>query len=123
MSVRERHPAPAVSAREPVTAAYVDNANLIAFPPNAARRHHAKMAASFLEVGLTMHEFATDATDHETLGIVVHGHERRVRHEPQRVWRFYLASLELLRRGHARGEELQVWLGHAVHLLMLLLGP
>ena len=43
-----------------------------------------------------------------------------IRHKPQRVWRFHLASLELLRRGHARGEELQVWLGHAVHLLMLL---
>ena len=65
-----------------------------------------------------MHEFATDATDHETLGIVVHGREGRVRHKPQRVWRFHLASLELC--GHARGEELQVWLGHAVHLLMLL---
>ena len=93
MSVREKHPAPAVTAREPVTAAYVDNANLIAFPPNAARRHHATMAASFLEVGLTTHEFVTDATDHETLGLVAHGRERRVRHKPQRVWRFHLASL------------------------------
>ena len=37
----------------------------------------------------------------------------------KRLWRFYLASHEILRRVKVRGEHLRIWLGHATSLFRI----
>ena len=39
--------------------------------------------------------------------------------KPRQVWRLYLSAQALQRRSEVRSDELQVWLGHAVHLFTL----
>ncbi|CAK0855124.1 unnamed protein product, partial [Prorocentrum cordatum] len=43
----------------------------------------------------------------------------RLRNKASRIWRFDLATRAPLARGKMRGEHMEVWLGHAISLLML----
>ena len=55
----------------------------------------------------------------ETLGLTFDGRQRVLRHTAARVWRFSLATHALLRRTTLCHFELEVWIGHAVHVLGL----
>eukprot|EP00959_Pyramimonas_sp_CCMP1952_P202504 4234831-Pyramimonas_sp.AAC.1 len=48
----------------------------------------------------------------QSLGLVYHWQERRLRHVARRVWRTYMAGHALLRRRKLHGHTLQCWLGH-----------
>lgn len=55
----------------------------------------------------------------QTLGLVYHWGDRRLRHVPRRIWRTYLAAGAILKRRKLLGRTLSVWIGHAVKLMQL----
>eukprot|EP00438_Fugacium_kawagutii_P017101 Skav204591 [mRNA] locus=scaffold672:132020:137458:- [translate_table: standard] len=55
----------------------------------------------------------------ETVGIIVDFENKKVFNKPLRLWKVYLASRALLRRGRVRGEMVEVWLGHVTALFRL----
>ncbi|CAK0856586.1 unnamed protein product, partial [Prorocentrum cordatum] len=54
-----------------------------------------------------------------TVGVEIDLKGGRLRNKASRVWRFDLATRALLARRRMRGEHMEVWLGHAVSVLML----
>lgn len=55
----------------------------------------------------------------ETLGLVYHFREKRLRHRPARVWRLYLATRGPLRRRRTSSKIVEIWLGHVVSAFQL----
>ncbi|CAK0872354.1 unnamed protein product, partial [Prorocentrum cordatum] len=69
--------------------------------------------------GLKLHVPEVAVAELESLGLVIHGSDKTLRHTPHRVWRFHFGTKELLRRGRCAPAELRAWAGHAVHLFSL----
>ena len=117
--LRERQPAPKLTPGIPLHAVYVDNHTGLGHSANDARAAHEKFVAACESLGLGLHEEVPATRDLEALGVVFDGGDRTLRHRSLRVWRFRLATRALLARTRVRGAELEVWLGHAVHLCSL----
>ena len=70
-------------------------------------------------VGLLLHEVHRGVLELEALGAVLDCRRHLLLQKPRRVWRAHLAGQALLRRSRASGLELQIWMGHIIHLVGL----
>lgn len=111
----DREPSRAPSASASLAAVYVDNLTVVASTKSEACRGVDEFAAEAERRGLTLHDSERGLLEIEALGMILDFRDgrRALRHRPYGLWRFRLASHALLRRRAVRGEELQVWLGHA----------
>ncbi|CAK0791995.1 unnamed protein product, partial [Prorocentrum cordatum] len=97
--VKEHHPAPDLRESKVMGSVYVAEADRSGLP----------ITWSYPDV----------VTHLETVGVEIDLKKGKLRNKASRVWRIDLATRALLRRGKMRGGHMEVWLGHAVSLLML----
>ncbi|CAK0853410.1 unnamed protein product, partial [Prorocentrum cordatum] len=117
--MREMQPAPVLRPGKCVTGVYVDNVQVIGGCEGDAVRQMTEIEKSFCEDNIPFDVESGGGLEMQTLGLVYHWRERRLRHVARRVWRAYLAGHALLRRRKLRGHSLQCWLGHVVDLNQL----
>ncbi|CAK0894775.1 unnamed protein product [Prorocentrum cordatum] len=99
---------------------YVDNITVFGRDASLAREASSALQAEADRSGLPITWSYPDVVTHlETVGVEIDFRKGKHRNKASRVWRFDLATRALLRRGKMRGEHMEVWLGHAVSLLML----
>ncbi|CAK0906294.1 unnamed protein product, partial [Prorocentrum cordatum] len=114
--LRERAPAPRLVPGQPVHAVYVDNHTGLGHSAADAEQAHQDFRAQCAAFGLDLHDEAPCSPYLEALGLQFDGPGRRLRHRSARLWRFKLATVALLRRRVVAGWQLEIWLGHAVHM-------
>ncbi|CAK0888070.1 unnamed protein product, partial [Prorocentrum cordatum] len=118
--VREHLPAPDLNESGVMGSVYVDNITVLGKTAAVAREASAALRDEAERCGLPITWSYPDVVTHlETVGIELDLKQGRLRNKASRVWRFDLATRALLARGKMRGEHMEVWLGHAVSLLML----
>eukprot|EP00971_Amphidinium_carterae_P156831 3108908-Amphidinium_carterae.1 len=119
--MRDKSLAPSLQRDSCISGVYVDNISLLGDSSGSVEKHSRMLDEASRVVGLPL-EWTYDHPVQllETVGLVIDLHRGKVHNKPNRVWRFLRASQCLISRGKVRGEHLQVWVGHAVHLLMLL---
>ena len=118
--VKERHPAPDLTESNVLGSVYVDNITVVGKTAPLAREASSALQGEADRCGLPITWSYPDVTTHlETVGIELDLKNGRLRNKASRVWRFDLATRALLARGKMRGEHMEVWLGHAISLLML----
>ena len=118
-AMRERHPTPEVAPGRCVTGTYVDNVQLIGGRRSDAVGQMDAVVASFKAARIPFDRTEDDGVTLQTIGVVYHWSDRRLRHVSRRVWRCYLATRALLRRRVLTGHTLECWLGHVVNLFQL----
>ena len=116
-AAREKHVTPDLSATMPITSSYVDN--VAVFSLGKSFDAFKAVERKFEQAGLLVHEVETGQAALRHLGAVVDGVGRRITHQPERIWKVYLAGREMLRRHRLRGEVLRIWVGHVVNIMML----
>ncbi|CAK0890753.1 unnamed protein product [Prorocentrum cordatum] len=118
--VKEHHPAPDLNESKVMGSVYVDNITVFGTGASLAREASSGLQAEADRSGLPITWSYPDVVTHlETVGVEIDLRKGKLRNKASRVWRFDLATRALLRRGKTRGEHMEVWLGHAVSLLML----
>ncbi|CAK0814975.1 unnamed protein product [Prorocentrum cordatum] len=117
--MREMQPAPVLKPGKCVTGVYVDNVQVIGGCGADAVKQMTEIEKSFKEDNIPFDVEPGGGFEMQTLGLVYHWRERRLRHVARRVWRTYLAGHALLRRRKLHGHALQCWLGHVVNLNQL----
>lgn len=118
-TLRERRPTPEIAPGRCVTGTYVDNVQVVGGCRGDVTSRMGKIGDSFSRALLPFDVSDINETTLQTLGLVYHWGERRLRHVPRRVWRTYLAAGALLKRRKLLGRTLAVWMGHAVNLMQL----
>ncbi|CAK0818425.1 unnamed protein product, partial [Prorocentrum cordatum] len=81
-----------------VIAPYVDNGNIIAGPPEAARRGYDAFRAELLRPGFALHEELETRPEFELVGREIRGRRRMLLPRRRRMWRLRFALDELLLR-------------------------
>ena len=113
--LREKQVVPRLLPGRPVTSVYVDNVSVIGGSAvdtdtrmdgivQTAEQRSLPFDLTYQQAGFVL----------QSLGLVYHFRERKLRHVPNRVWRLYGATRALLRRRRLSSAALRVWLGHAV---------
>ena len=119
-ALRDGRPLPPPSLNHAFPLVYVDNANLVALSRRLAGDALAEVKKEMRLRGLGYHEVVDPSSDFTTLGVVMNGRRRSVRHTAARAWRLYLGIGGLLSRGRCTGRVLRVIIGHLVNFFMLL---
>lgn len=119
--VQDKEPVPTLQPGRPLAAIYVDNLTAIGGTRSDSIRACEEFEHIAAERGLSIHEPDRGMIELESLGLILdfRNGRRLLRHKPRRIWKFRLASHGLLSRRVVRGEELQVWLGHATCIASL----
>ncbi|CAK0822212.1 unnamed protein product [Prorocentrum cordatum] len=117
--LQDKRPAPLLRPGRPVSAAYVDNFAGLGGCREGAVRGVRGFERAAADTGLKLHVPEVALTELESLGLVIHGSDKTLRHAPHRVWRFHVGAKELFRRGRCTPAELRAWAGRAVHLFSL----
>lgn len=119
-AVREHHPDPRFSVRQPVTCTCVDNVGLM--EGRGAESVFGSLVQSFHNKDIQVHEVREGLVQRPHLGAVFEGQLKVLRHTPERIWCMYLAGNGILRKKRLSGAVLRVWVGHLawlVHVLTL----
>eukprot|EP00438_Fugacium_kawagutii_P020747 Skav227424 [mRNA] locus=scaffold1986:83849:88250:+ [translate_table: standard] len=115
--LRERKPTPQLSEHKTILGVYVDNITILGNCPEDVDHRARALQAAFDEAGIPILWTQDSAVDElESVGLVLKLRDGIVMNKPGRVWKFYLASLALLRRKKIKGDVLQVWAGHFTSL-------
>ncbi|CAK0831794.1 unnamed protein product [Prorocentrum cordatum] len=117
--MREMQPAPTIEPGKCVAGVYVDNVQVIGGCEADANTQMHKIENLFREDRVPFDVEPGNSLEMQSLGLVYHWRERRLRHVARRVWRTYMAGHALLRRRKLHGHTLQCWLGHVVNLNQL----
>ncbi|CAK0842560.1 unnamed protein product [Prorocentrum cordatum] len=117
--MREMQPAPVLKLGKCVAAAHMDAAQVIGGCADDARKQMQEMERSVSEDRIPFDMEPGDECEMQSLGLVYHWRERRLRHVPRRVWRAHMAGHALLRKGKLHGRALQCLLGRVVNLHQL----
>ncbi|CAK0825012.1 unnamed protein product, partial [Prorocentrum cordatum] len=117
--MREMQPAPTIEPGKCVAGVYVDNVQVIGGCEADANTQMHEIENLFREDRIPFDVEPGDSLEMQSLGLVYHWQERRLRHVARRVWRTYMAGHALLRRRKLHGHALQCWLGHVVNLNQL----
>ncbi|CAK0817446.1 unnamed protein product, partial [Prorocentrum cordatum] len=118
--VGEHLPAPDLRESKVMGSVYVDNITVFGRGASLAREASSALQAEADRSGLPITWSYPDVVTHlETVGVEIDLKKGKLRNKASRVWRFDLATRALLRRGKMRGGHMEVWLGHAVSLLIL----
>eukprot|EP00435_Cladocopium_sp_Y103_P009768 s2772_g2.t1 len=111
--LRERKPTPQLCDYRTVLGVYVDNITILGKSASDVDRRAECLQRSFDEVGVPIVWTQTRAaTKLESVGLVLDFEKGVLSNKPQRLWRFYLSTLALLKRRKLKGEVMQIWSGH-----------
>ena len=116
----EKRPPPAVTAALPIVACYVDNGNIVGLSKELVNRCLQGFLQELEHRNLHYHEVVYACSVFTCGGAIFDFMQKRVYPKPSRVWKVYKSSGELLRIGGATGDAIRVYLGHVVHVFMLL---
>lgn len=115
--LRERKPTPQLDEHKTILGVYVDNITVLGGDPQTVDERASMVQKAFDEAGVPITWTQQSAVDElESVGLLLKLRDGIVMNKPARVWKFYLASLALLRRKKLKGEVLQVWAGHFTSL-------
>ncbi|CAK0889596.1 unnamed protein product [Prorocentrum cordatum] len=117
--MREMQLAPTIEPGKCAAGVHVDNVQVIGGCEADANTQMHEIENLFREDRIPFDVEPGDSLEMQSLGLVYHWQERRLRHVARRVWRTYMAGHALLRRRKLHGHALQCWLGHVVNLNQL----
>ena len=119
LQVRDRRPTPQVN-EGPVLGVYVDNISIIGSTVSQVSQRAEKVKQQFADVGIPITWTQSEPVSvFESVGVVLDFEKCAISNKPHRIWRFFFATVALLRRKKIRGEHLRIWLGHATSLFMI----
>ena len=98
---------------------YVDNLGVLFRDDAAAGRVAREWETTFARHGLELHGGEVLSA----LGCRLDGHRPRATTTPERFWKIWAASEEILVRGKCSGWALECWLGHATFVSLAQRGP
>ena len=117
--LRERSVAPSLSPGSAALGVYVDNVFSIGAGAGDSEAVLNLFAAACDREDVAIHTEAVGEESLELLGLRLDGRGRRLSHVPRRLWRLHLSGWALLRRRQVHPVELEVWIGHFVHIASL----
>ena len=117
--LHDRSPPLVLSEGRPRHYVYVDNLGAFARDPGVAERAVREWEADFASHGLELHGGEVLSQDIRALGCRLDGHRLRTATTPERFWKVWAASEEILRRGKFSGWALECWLGHATFVSLI----
>ena len=119
--LREKCCPPQLAPGKPVVAVYVDNFTTIAGNRKDTVRALTgfNKGAAAAEVGVHGMDARDVAKYFDSLGVDIYLSSSTMRNKSRRIWRTALAGRALARRKRIHLCELQVWVGHAIHLFAL----
>ena len=109
----DKRVAPALVPGRPVQSVYVDNFTTVGVQASDVIESGKVFESTCQRLGFTTHADTALAKCLDTVGVRLDIGGKLLLHKPSRVWRFYLATLHLLRRRHVQYDWLAIWLGHA----------
>ena len=105
--------APLLEPGRPVQSVYVDNFTTVGVTSKDVLGAGKAFSDRCEFLGFTTHADTAIAKCLDTVGIRLDIGGKRLLHKPQRIWRFYLATVHLVRRRCVQYDWLAIWLGHA----------
>lgn len=115
--LRERKPTPQLDEYRTVLGVYVDNITILGRDEQDVNDRCELLQQAFDHAGIPItwtQEAAVGCL--ESVGLILDLQQGFIMNKPSRVWKFYLASLALLRRKKLKGDILQIWTGHFTSL-------
>ena len=110
---RERKPAPQLYAWRTAIGVYVDNITILGKSQRDVAERADWVRTAFERAGIPLTWSQSEPVRSlESVGCVLDFERRELSNKPKRVWKFFLASIALLRRQKVKGKTLQVWAGH-----------
>lgn len=118
--LREKMPCPQLSEYSSITSTYVDNVTVIGRNASVVDERCRMIDKAFKDLGIPV-VWSQDSPVEciETVGCVLDLKNKTLRNKSNRVWRTYLAGLELCRRSRVRVQHVEIWLGHVTSLFRL----
>ena len=118
--VRDRLPAP-VLGDHAITGVYVDNISIIGRTAEQVTQAADRIQAYFDDIKIPLTWNPSKPTSQlETVGIVLDFEAGVARNKPKRLWKVFLAGQSLMHRRRVSVDLLEVWLGHASYIFMLM---
>ena len=118
--VRDRLPAPVMGDRA-ITGVYVDNISIIGKTAEQVTEAANRIQAYFDDINIPLTWNPSKPTSQlETVGIVLDFEAGVARNKPKRLWKVFLAGQSLMHRRRVSVDLLEVWLGHASYIFMLM---
>ena len=105
--------APLLEPGRPVQSVYVDNFTTVGVTSKDVLNAGTAFSDRCEYLGFTTHADTALAKCLDTVGVRLDIGGKRLLHKPSRIWRFYLATVHLLRRRVVQYDWLAIWLGHA----------
>ena len=104
--------APELLPGQPVQSVYVDNFTTVGVLAKDVIKSGQTFDSTCQRLGFTTHAEIALAKVLDTVGVRLDVGGKMLLHKPRRVWRFYLATLHLLRLRCVQYDWLAIWLGH-----------
>ena len=118
--MRDRLPAPVMGDRA-ITGVYVDNISIIGKTAEQVTEAANRIQAYFDDINIPLTWNPSKPTSRlETVGIVLDFEAGVARNKPKRLWKVFLAGQSLMHRRRVSVDLLEVWLGHASYIFMLM---
>ena len=115
--LREKKPTPQLSDFRTLVGVYVDNITILGSSKEDVRIRANALQDAFDQAGVPITWSQSEPTDVlESVGLVLNLRGKIVMNKPARVWRFFQATLSLLKRRKLKGDLLQIWTGHYTSL-------
>ena len=118
--LQERLPCPQMSDFSTITSTYVDNVTVFGNSFDDVSHRCEKIDAAFRQLDIpVVWTQSQPVRELECVGCEVNFDKGYIKNKSHRIWRTYLAGLELSRRKRVRAELVEIWLGHATSLVRL----
>ena len=118
--LRERLPCPQLEQFATVTSTYVDNVTVIGVDSVAVHTRCQILDEAFHKLDIPVVWSQPEPVERlETVGCVLDLAGKTLTNKSNRVWRAYLAGLELCSRSRVRVQHIEIWLGHMTSLFRL----
>ena len=117
---RERKETPQLDQFRTSLGVYVDNITIVGREKSDVCLRASWVREAFERAGIPL-TWSQDSPVQslESVGCNLDFVHKRVSNKPRRVWKFFLATLALLRRKKLKGKVLQIWAGHFTSLCSL----
>ena len=111
--MREKLPVPQLWDSPTITSTYVDNVAIIGARKKDVENRAQRINEAFEQKGIPIvWSYTSPVRRLETVGCCIDFEKKTLENKAARLWRVYLAGLELVKRSKVRGKVVQVWLGH-----------
>ena len=114
---REKKSTPQLCDYSTCLGVYVDNITIVGRSKEHVAQRAQALEAAFKQADIPITWTQSEPVQSlESVGCVLDFSKKRLCNKPKRLWKFYFATLGLLRRNKLHGRVLQVWAGHYTSL-------